>query len=259
MTSPSPSEPRTNSLYHAGPAIAPRTAVLVAVAAMITWLVAQVACFAAGVPGVAVSIVGDAALVATLVAGLRVRQVPLAALGMARTRLRWFGVAALIGVSAWYLELVLIELIQPPGDTSGLDRLISEPPLTVVLVAVAVAAPIGEELLFRGVIARTLAQRLKPAAAIVISAAMFSAFHLSLPQALPTFVLGIALGLIALRSGSIVPGIVLHAINNAIVILIGRGSIPAIERALDAVPAITLGVAVVVFATGFILAARMPA
>src|SRR5262245_4202501 len=158
MTSPSPSEPRTNSLYHARPAITPRTAARVAVAAMIAWLVAQVVSYAAGAPGVAISLVGDAALVATIVSVLRAWQVPLAALGMARARARWFGVAALVGVSAWYLELVVVELIQPPGDTSGLDRLISEPPLAVVLLAVAVAAPLGEELLFRGVIARSLAQ-----------------------------------------------------------------------------------------------------
>ena len=257
MTSPSPSEPRTKSLYHAG--LEPAIAATVAVAGIVVLMIAQVVCVEAGVSKVAATAISNVVVIGVVLTLVRVRGQPLAALGFVRARARWFFVAGLIAVSAWYLELLAVERLKLPGNTSALERIIADPPLAVVLIATAVAAPIAEELLFRGLIARALAQRLRLPFAVVISAAMFSAFHYSLPQALPTFVLGLGLGLIALRSGSIVPGIVLHALNNAIVIVVGRDSIPGLVRALDAVPIATLAVAGVLFVAGFALAARMPA
>ncbi len=78
--------------------------------------------------------------------------------------------------------------------------------------------------MFRGVLARGFATRLPLPFAVLASAALFSAYHMSPVQALPTFVLGAMLAVVAIRGGSIVPTMLAHAINNAIAIVATRSA-----------------------------------
>ena len=84
-------------------------------------------------------------------------------------------------------------------------------------VDVMVAAAVGEELLFRGLVFSGL-RRLGPVAAVVLSALLFGVAHASIYRFLPTFFLGLVLGLTRLRSRSIVPGMIIHALNNGIAV-----------------------------------------
>lgn len=91
----------------------------------------------------------------------------------------------------------------------------SIPPLVLALV---VAAPIYEEMYFRGLLHRGLAaSRLGPIGAIAVISLLFSAAHfpgdiLSLAQGV---VLGVLLGVTRWQSGSILPCIIIHAMINA--------------------------------------------
>jgi membrane protease YdiL (CAAX protease family) len=63
-----------------------------------------------------------------------------------------------------------------------------------------------------------VAHRLDPLAAVVITASLFGLFHLDVYRLIPTTILGVLLGFIALESGSIVPSMVAHFCNNAMLI-----------------------------------------
>src|SRR5437870_3950123 len=83
-------------------------------------------------------------------------------------------------------------------------------------VLLAFLPAICEETLFRGVMLRALlpAGRLP---ALLFTSLAFGAFHFSLYKLLPTATLGLLLGLLAVRSGSIIPSMLAHALNNTLV------------------------------------------
>lgn len=83
-------------------------------------------------------------------------------------------------------------------------------------VSVVVGAAVTEELYFRGLLYGRLDARFARAAAVIGSAGAFGLAHFQ-PDAFPTlFALGLILGLLRLRTGSIWPAVGLHAANNGI-------------------------------------------
>ncbi len=93
-----------------------------------------------------------------------------------------------------------------------------------LLFLLAVVVPIGEEVFFRGLVYGGLRSRWGAAVATLSSAAFFAAVHVQVIHALPIFVLGIILAALYERSGSLVPPIVAHGVNNVIaVISVWRG------------------------------------
>lgn len=88
--------------------------------------------------------------------------------------------------------------------------------------AVGIFAPIAEELIFRGAILRVLLDafgRKGTWLAILLSAALFGAIHLNPAQGIHGFIMGILLGWMYCRTRSIIPGIVLHWVNNTVAYL----------------------------------------
>ena len=95
----------------------------------------------------------------------------------------------------------------------------------VGLMAVGVIGPFAEELLFRGAVLPSLLKwdRIsgKPWLAIVISAALFSLAHMNPAQMPFAFLLGLLLGWLYYRTGSLLPGLVIHVINNSLICVAG--------------------------------------
>ena len=86
---------------------------------------------------------------------------------------------------------------------------------------VAVAAPVAEEFLFRGILYRAFAAHIHPLWANLVQAALFSAMHQAGVQgSILLFILGLALGSIARRSGGLLAPMVLHAVFNLIAALL---------------------------------------
>lgn len=94
--------------------------------------------------------------------------------------------------------------------------------LPIELFVFAVTPAVCEEVLFRGALLSGLRRALPAGTAIVVQALLFGLFHLSPFRLVPTTLLGLALGLFAHRTGSIVPGVLFHAANNAFAILAVR-------------------------------------
>jgi membrane protease YdiL (CAAX protease family) len=83
------------------------------------------------------------------------------------------------------------------------------------VVTIVIIAPVTEELLFRGLILRGLLQRYRPWRAIALSAALFGLAHANPWQMASATSLGLIFGWWYWRSGSLVPGLVGHALLNA--------------------------------------------
>jgi len=105
---------------------------------------------------------------------------------------------------------MMIELLRFDGWASHFTKV-------VALVAVT---PVGEELIFRGVILRWLRRSYGRFAGIAVSAVIFAAGHLSPRAFVPMLLLGLFLGWVTDRSRSVVPAIVTHSIYNAVPFLV---------------------------------------
>jgi uncharacterized protein len=84
---------------------------------------------------------------------------------------------------------------------------------------VAVIAPVVEELIFRGLILQGLRRNYNAFISVFMSALLFALFHLNPWQFPATFILGLLLGWIVLRTHSIILSILGHSINNLLVLL----------------------------------------
>ena len=128
----------------------------------------------------------------------------------------------------------------PEGIRSQLEKLLG--PLTenlgLGLLVLAVVPAICEEFAFRGFILSGLQGEYRTRTAILLSAFLFGFLHVLLSlfqQLFNATLLGIVLGYLAVQSGSILPGILFHAINNGLALLMSRvigGGNSGLARAL---------------------------
>jgi uncharacterized protein len=85
------------------------------------------------------------------------------------------------------------------------------------VVRVVIIAPIVEEFIFRGVIMTGFMRNYRIGYAITFSALMFALFHLNPWQFPATLMLGLALGWVRYRTGSLLACIAGHAIHNGLI------------------------------------------
>lgn len=87
--------------------------------------------------------------------------------------------------------------------------------IVLYILAVCVAAPIFEELIFRGVLLKFLC-RYGTTFAILVTSLYFGLFHGNLAQTPATFLLALVMGYSAVKTGSLVCPILIHFINNSV-------------------------------------------
>lgn len=92
-------------------------------------------------------------------------------------------------------------------------------PVQVLLIVIA--APISEEVCFRGFLFGGLRRRLPRLAAALVSALIFGGLHATtgISAVPPLIFFGFVLALLYERTGSIVPGIILHMLNNSVALI----------------------------------------
>lgn len=95
-----------------------------------------------------------------------------------------------------------------------------------------VAAPIGEELIFRGALLSGLKKRYNELTSVVLCGLAFALMHMNPEQTVYQFLLGCALAYITLKSGSVIPAMIGHSFSNLIAVLMEL--IPSFERAVGA-------------------------
>jgi sodium transport system permease protein len=141
---------------------------------------------------------------------------------LCRPRWNYIALAVLL---AFALHPIMVELTQyihrgltqPKWITDQIRQLLgSGQSIWWQIALVALLPAVCEEIAFRGFILSGLMRRMSPGTAIVVSAFLFGFFHINPQQLLPATILGCVLGLVATRSGSLLPGILFHVTNNSL-------------------------------------------
>lgn len=237
------------------PALRPSIALLLVPLAFALLVAAGAVTLRWGLPGIVASQLVGFAAPAWLAA--RRAGAPGAVLGLVAPRARAVVGSVLVAISLWYVIAVVlvpwVEDLVTEGEAEELARHLSgAEPLALKLVALALVPALCEELLFRGALARGLRAPLGLVGAALLSAALFALVHGSLARLPITFALGVVLGVTALRVGSIVPAMVIHAGNNAAAVLLSWPPAAAHAGFLDRT-AVTLPAAILCSALGLSL------
>ncbi|MEX2573613.1 MAG: CPBP family intramembrane glutamic endopeptidase, partial [Balneolaceae bacterium] len=96
----------------------------------------------------------------------------------------------------------------------------SDGALLMAMVNIAFVPAICEEVMFRGYVLSAFEKNWGIWPAIIVSGLMFGLFHLQLTNLLPLASLGFLLALVTWISGSLVPAIVAHFVNNGSAVLL---------------------------------------
>lgn len=143
-------------------------------------------------------------------------------------------VSAVFVFAAMYVLNLLIEQAGIPNTMEDTFIKMSRNPLG--LLSIALLAPILEEMLFRGAIeGRLLRMWQNPWGAIIVSSLVFGVVHMNPAQIPFAFLLGVMFGWLYYRTGSLLPGIIGHVLNNSVaaVNMILYGDIPLEEQVQD--------------------------
>ena len=84
------------------------------------------------------------------------------------------------------------------------------------IICISVLGPVLEEMLFRGAITKVLLQRYSPVKAIILSALIFGIFHINPAQVAGAILSGGLFAWLYYRTGSLIPGILIHILNNTV-------------------------------------------
>lgn len=88
------------------------------------------------------------------------------------------------------------------------------------LIVIAVLPAVFEEFLFRGIISRNASKSAGDIRAIFIVGFSFALFHGSPEQTVYQFITGCCFSFVAIRAGSILPSVLMHFLNNAIILIL---------------------------------------
>ncbi len=148
----------------------------------------------------------------------------------------WFWLAAvLLGGTLWpyiyELEISIltdarIEQLKQLYESFELN--LKAVPFWVKLLSLAVAPAACEEFFFRGFLQNSIRARASASMSILSTAVLFGLFHVIVKDALfferllPSTLMGIVLGVVFERSGSVLPGMLLHVIHNGLLITVSE-------------------------------------
>lgn len=200
-------------------------AVLAAVGFAFPILVLRPLQLSTAVGGIVAAFLSGGAGLAGFAAAALIRIRSWRAFGVRGTTWRWLLLGVAGGLVALLAKIIIIPLFVAltgvPQDTQeGYAAGASGGALFLVLMALSLAVftPIGEELLFRGVVTTALL-RYGPIIGVVGSSVIFALLHginVVLPAAL---IVGLITAELRRRSGSIWPGVIVHAVNNLITVV----------------------------------------
>lgn len=146
--------------------------------------------------------------------------------------------AFLIGMGAWGIaheSFVFAEKLGIGGlDVEKIEKTkqtveaLKVAPAWLLVACLALAPAVIEEFCFRGVLFSALGKVLSPTKLIIVTAFVFGLFHvvtgnmLLIERFIPTTLLGLILGWIAYRTGSVWPGVLMHFTHNALLNLAAK-------------------------------------
>jgi membrane protease YdiL (CAAX protease family) len=119
--------------------------------------------------------------------------------------------------------------------------------LIPLMLMIGLTPAVCEELVFRGYLQSRLTQSWGAFTGVVVSSALFATFHLDFVHVVAVFPLGLFLGWVTLQSGTLIPAMLGHFVNNALSVLmavygVDDGTEMAVNPALLALMAMVFGV-----------------
>lgn len=92
----------------------------------------------------------------------------------------------------------------------------------LTFICAGIFIPIGEEILYRGIVLNKLRNGFSIFTAIIIQAILFGISHMNVVQGVYAFVLGIVFGYVVIWTGSLYSSIILHIIINSLSVIIAN-------------------------------------
>ena len=126
-----------------------------------------------------------------------------------------FSLSNLNGISVEFFKLFGYK----PRESSSYFPNLSGGMVVPAFIVIAIMPAIFEELMFRGLLLNCCENGMGSIRAILVTGFCFSLFHGSPEQTVYQFIAGCAFAFIAIRSGSILPSIIMHFINNALIVI----------------------------------------
>jgi membrane protease YdiL (CAAX protease family) len=126
-------------------------------------------------------------------------------------------ICGVLGIGLVFGSLMALDLLPQSPALTELGHLIeglTGPTLLAFVLVIGIAPGIAEELLFRGYIQTRFSQRWGPGQGIFWTSVLFGVMHMDLVHGMFAFALGLYLGYLTERTGSIRPAIICHAGNN---------------------------------------------
>jgi len=122
----------------------------------------------------------------------------------------------MIGTVALALGIIspLVNLLPIPEWFLEVMKNMGSPTHFAMLIAFVVAAPVLEEIIFRGIILDGLLKKYSPTTAIIASSILFGLIHMNPWQFISAFLGGIFIGWVYYRSRNLSLAIIIHATNN---------------------------------------------
>lgn len=145
-------------------------------------------------------------------------------LAIRRTNIAFYPLAIYVGAAAQVPVQALYALISrrwpsPMDSEDKLVRLFSEAPVpkrVLIGLLLVVLGPLIEEIFFRGALFRPLMRRYSPVIVVTLTSIFFTISH-GMPQMfIPIALVGAAIGIFRAASGSLGPGLLVHATFNAV-------------------------------------------
>ena len=117
-----------------------------------------------------------------------------------------------------FINVAISSFIESIGGKVVNSGIVVDSPISLImfLVLYALLPALFEEFLFRGLILSALGKNI---VAAVISGLIFALYHCNIAQFVYQFLYGFALALLAIKSGSVLPSVISHFINNAAVLI----------------------------------------
>lgn len=127
----------------------------------------------------------------------------------------------LLFIGLVYLAYLIISVLLPQvnlneAQKSGFELGRHGSGLVASFIVTVLIAPVIEEVYFRGFLLPAFSARWGDLVGIGLSGMLFGVLHMQINVGIYTFILGVLLGLMYRRTQSIIPGILLHVLNNAL-------------------------------------------
>lgn len=158
--------------------------------------------------------------------------------------------AVLLGLGSWAVAHEALLLVSAMGlapisedkieQTRKVLEVWQNVPPWIMLATLALTPAVIEELCFRGYLFAAFSRVMSPVRTIALTAFLFGMFHvltggtLLLERFVPSTLLGVIIGWVAYRTGSVLPGILMHFVHNGLLEMAGHYKDQLVGWGLDA-------------------------